>query len=130
MVSPFRIPCQSPRSPFMADNLHSFKGVEKGDANSGAFGRQGLEPLNLMSLHLVWCLRKSPGNTNLFTIIPYPRGNSVKNVTPDKLCSVRYTSFDQIGGMTHHFGVGAEMSKCNIKSAFHLLPVTLRTLSC
>lgn len=53
----------------------------------------------------------------------YPKGASLNDGIPEHLCSVRYTSFDQAVSVVHDCGVGAGMAKCDIKSAFCLLPV-------
>lgn len=42
---------------------------------------------------------------------------------PEHFCSVKYTSFDQAAAVVRGCGVGAEMAKCDIKSAVCLLPV-------
>ncbi|XP_061470916.1 uncharacterized protein LOC133379514 isoform X1 [Rhineura floridana] len=55
--------------------------------------------------------------------LSYPHGRSVNDFIPHHLCSVRYTSFDCAVAMVRHCGVGALMGKCDIKSAFRLLPV-------
>ena len=55
--------------------------------------------------------------------LSYPAGESVNGRIPQELCTVWYTSFDAAVCMVRACGHGVEMMKCDIKSAFHLLPV-------
>ena len=55
--------------------------------------------------------------------LPYPEAESVNGDIPQELCSVYYTSFDEAVCMVHRCGIGAELAKCDIKSAFGILPV-------
>ena len=55
--------------------------------------------------------------------LSYPEGTSVNDVIPQELCSLCYTSFDEVVCMVRKCDVGAELAKCDIKSAFQILPV-------
>lgn len=63
--------------------------------------------------------KKAPGEFHLIYHLSYPREESVNDAIPPDLCSVQYTSFDQECWCGHE----AELAKCDIKSAFWLLPV-------
>ncbi|XP_054843457.1 uncharacterized protein LOC129335043 [Eublepharis macularius] len=128
----FRIPFRGNRVPFMSPNLKSVVGMEEvvraKIAKECAEGRV----LGPFPSPPVPCLRVSPlgvvpkkaaGEFRLIHHLSYPRGSSVNDAIPEHLCSVRYTSFDQAVKVVRRCGVGAEMAKCDIKSAFRLLPV-------
>ena len=53
----------------------------------------------------------------------YPEGASVNDAIPQEHCTVQYTSFDEAVNMVCRCRVRAELAKCNIKSAFQILPV-------
>lgn len=55
--------------------------------------------------------------------LAYPKVISVNDAIDPKLFSVRYTSFDLAVAMVAKLGKGALLAKCDIKSAFQLLPV-------
>ncbi|XP_077774252.1 integrase/recombinase xerD homolog [Podarcis muralis] len=55
--------------------------------------------------------------------LSYPKGGSVNDAIPQELCTVRYATFDQAVQLIRKFGKGALLAKCDIESAFRLLPV-------
>ncbi|XP_077778980.1 uncharacterized protein LOC144326307 [Podarcis muralis] len=55
--------------------------------------------------------------------LSYPKGGSVNDAIPQELCTVRYATFDQAVQLIRKFGRGALLAKCDIESAFRLLPV-------
>lgn len=67
--------------------------------------------------------KKTPGKFRLIHHLSHQRGGSVNDAIPDYLCSVRYTSFDQAVCIVCQARVGAGLAKCDIRSAFCLLPV-------
>ncbi|XP_061485677.1 uncharacterized protein LOC133386068 [Rhineura floridana] len=67
--------------------------------------------------------KKAAGEFRLIHHLSHPRGQSVNDFIPDSLCTVHYTSFDAAVRMVRACGNGALMGKCDIKSAFRLLPV-------
>lgn len=128
----FRIPFQGARHPFLAKNLKSVQGKEalvKEKINkevregrvAGPFEAPPFPALRVSPLGIV--PKKTPGEHRLIHHLSYPKGDSVNDAIPELLCSVRYTSFDQAVQMVKRCGPGAEMAKCDIKSAFRLLPV-------
>ncbi|XP_053140582.1 uncharacterized protein LOC128340004 [Hemicordylus capensis] len=131
-VKGFRIPCQSRRVHSFARNLKSVRGMEHIVAKKiakevslgrvlGPFDRLPLPTLRVSPLGVV--PKKAPGEYRLIHHLSYPRGDSVNDGIPADLCSVRYTSFDEAVAMIRGCGPRALMAKCDIESAFRLLPV-------
>ena len=67
--------------------------------------------------------KKQPGEFRLITHLSFPPGRSINNGIDKEACSVRYASFDQAVTLVQKLGVGAEMAKADVKSAFRLLPI-------
>lgn len=67
--------------------------------------------------------KKTKGEYRLIHHLSYPKGDSVNDFIDPELCSVQYTSFDQAIKLVQSLGTGCFLSKCDIKSAFRLLPV-------
>ena len=72
--------------------------------------------------------KKTKGDFRLIHHLSYPRGDSVNYFIDPELCSVQYTSFDQAIQMVQSLGTGCYLFKCDIKSAFRLLPVAVSDL--
>ncbi|XP_061466237.1 uncharacterized protein LOC133377049 [Rhineura floridana] len=128
----FRIPYLGPRRPFMSCNLKSVEGMESvlrekirkevvAGRVLGPFAAPPIPSLRVSPLGLV--PKRAPGEFRLIHHLSFPQGESVNDFIPAELCSVRYTSFDCAVRMVRDCGVGALMGKCDIKSAFRLLPV-------
>ena len=71
---------------------------------------------------------KDDGNdTRLIFHLSYPRnGKSVNSETPKEICSVHYPEFDLAIKRCIEEGVGAEISKSDLKSAFRFVPMSKR----
>ena len=67
--------------------------------------------------------KKNSSEYRLIHHLSYPEGESVNDAIPQELCSVCYTSFDEAVHRVHRCRIGAELVKCDIKSAFCILPV-------
>ena len=67
--------------------------------------------------------KKAQGKFRLIHHLSFPEGMSVNDVISPELCTIRYTSFDEAVSMVRRCGVGAELVKCDIKSAFRILPI-------
>lgn len=87
----------------------------------GPFREPPVPNLRVSPLGLV--PKKVEGEYRLIHHLSYPEGRSVNDQIPHELCSVHYTSFDTTIRMIRACGVGAELAKCDVKSAFRLLPV-------
>ena len=55
--------------------------------------------------------------------LSYPCNNSVNDFIDLEFCSVRYSSIDDAVKIIQQLGKGAQLSKCDIKSAFRLLRI-------
>ncbi|XP_061488169.1 uncharacterized protein LOC133387438 [Rhineura floridana] len=87
----------------------------------GPFTAPPIPSLRVSPLGLV--PKRAPGEFRLIHHLSFPQGGSINDFIPSDLCSVRYTSFDCAVRMVRDCGIGALMGKCDIKSAFRLLPV-------
>nr|XP_034972425.1 uncharacterized protein LOC118085646 [Zootoca vivipara] len=67
--------------------------------------------------------KKVPGEFRLIHNLSYPKGGSVNDAIPREQCSVHYASLDHAIKLVRECGPGALMAKCDIESAFRLLPV-------
>ena len=63
------------------------------------------------------------GKWRLITDLSYPPRNSVNDGIDPKLCSLKYTSVDDVAGIAAKLGQGALMAKVDIESAYRLVPV-------
>ncbi|XP_054835512.1 uncharacterized protein LOC129329840 [Eublepharis macularius] len=130
--SGFRIPFTGPRVAATSSNLRSArelpevlaakinKEVAAGRV-AGPFNSPPLPNLRVSPLGVV--PKKTPGEFRLIHHLSYPRGSSVNEAIPPELCSVRYASFDHAVRLVRACGRGALMAKCDIQSAFRLLPI-------
>lgn len=89
----------------------------------GPFGSPPLPMLHISPLGIV--SKKAMDECQLIYHLSHPRGSSVNDGIAEELVSVHYTSFDSAVGMVSRCGRGILLGKCNIKSAFHLLPIHL-----
>ncbi|XP_053098810.1 uncharacterized protein LOC128322103 isoform X1 [Hemicordylus capensis] len=128
----FRIPSSARRGLSNSRNLRSVVGKEEivlrkirkevatgrvmGPFASPPFPGLRVSPLGVVP-------KKVPGEFRLIHHLSHPRGSSVNDGIPDSLCSVRYTSFDEAVKVVRSRGPGALLAKCDIESAFRLLPV-------
>ena len=55
--------------------------------------------------------------------LSYSEGVLVNGASPQELCTVHYTFFDEAVHMVQKCGVGVELAKCDIKLAFRIFPV-------
>ncbi|XP_053145742.1 uncharacterized protein LOC128342468 [Hemicordylus capensis] len=128
----FRIPYVGLRVHVMSPNLKSVEGMEAVVLRKinkeialgrvlGPFRELPMPDLRISPLGVV--PKKAPGEYRLIHHLSFPHGSSVNDGIPDSLCSVRYTSFDQAVKVVCSCGQGALLAKCDIESAFHLLPV-------
>ncbi|XP_053161001.1 uncharacterized protein LOC128349104 [Hemicordylus capensis] len=128
----FRIPYMGPRIHSMAPNLRSVVGMEEVVLRKinkeialgrvlGPFRELPLPDLRISPLGVV--PKKAPGEYRLIHHLSFPHGSSVNDRIPDGLCSMKYTSFDQAVKVVRSCGQGALLAKCDIESAFRLLPV-------
>lgn len=67
--------------------------------------------------------KKAPGEYQPIHHYSFTKGGSVNDAISEHLWLVRYVSFHQAVRMIQHCGPGAELVKCDIKSALLLLPM-------
>ena len=63
------------------------------------------------------------GKWRLITDLSYPPGKSVNDGIDPELCSLRYTSVDDVATAAAGLGRGALMAKVDIEAAYRLVPV-------
>ena len=67
--------------------------------------------------------KKAQGEFRLIHHLSWPEGNSVNyHIDPEK-ASVKYSSFDDAIRIVQQAGHNCELAKCDVKSAFRLLPI-------
>ncbi|XP_077783928.1 uncharacterized protein LOC144327573 [Podarcis muralis] len=88
---------------------------------AGPFDTPPFHNLHVSPLGIV--PKKAPGEFRLIHNLSHPAGTSVNDAIPPELCSVKYASLDQAIKMIRKFGPAALLAKCDIESAFRLLPV-------
>ena len=59
----------------------------------------------------------------LIVDLSHPEGGSVNDGIDPELCSLSYTRVDDVARRIRQLGVGAEMAKVDIKSAYRIVPV-------
>jgi len=68
-----------------------------------------------------WLGTKNGGGWRLIFHLSHPEGNSVNSHTDPELCTVNYSSLDNILDKVYDLGKGSLLAKMDIKSAFRLL---------
>ena len=63
------------------------------------------------------------GKWRLITDLSYPPGHSVNDGIDPELCSLHYTSVDDVATVAVELGQGALMTKVDIEAAYRLVPV-------
>ncbi len=63
------------------------------------------------------------GKWRLITDLSYPRGASVNDGIDPRLCSLSYTSVDDVARRVSAMGIGTLMAKTDIASAYRIIPV-------
>lgn len=127
----FKLQYTGPRNSATANNLRSanehcteitekiLKEVKLGRI-AGPFEKPPMSNLRISPIGLV---SKSDGGWRLITHLSYPKDNSINDGIDPDLCSVQYTSFDNVVDMVFSLDSGALLAKRDIKSAFRLLPI-------
>ena len=68
--------------------------------------------------------KKNSGDFRLINHLSYPKVYSINDFIADDACKVEYRSFDTAVDLVSRTGIGAELAKEDIKSAFRLLPIS------
>jgi hypothetical protein len=97
-------------------NAEIIKGRVGGPYVAPPFENMRCSPIGLMP-------KKAPGEFRLIHHLSWPEGKSVNDhIDPDK-ASVKYASFDYAIIIVQKAGKNCELAKCDVKSAFRLLPI-------
>ena len=81
-------------------------------------------PIDTLQISPVGIVPKSDGKSwRMITHLSYPEGRGINDFIDPDLCTVRYTSFDNVIEMISKLGKKAELGVIDIKSAFRLLRV-------
>ena len=67
--------------------------------------------------------KKLPGEYRMIHHLSWPKGTSVNDQIDPEMCSVKYASFDDAVTIVKQSGKNCDMAKCDVKSAFRLLPI-------
>ena len=67
--------------------------------------------------------KKTPGEFRMIHHLSWPEGASVNDFISREDARVQFASVDSAMFLLREFGLGAELAKCDIQSAFRLLPV-------
>ena len=91
---------------------------------AGPFSSMPLSNLQCSPIGLV--PKKQPGEFRVIHHLSFPAGASINDFIDDKLCRVRYASFDDAVHMIDELSRVGDvfMAKLDIKSAFRLLPIS------
>ncbi|XP_053403684.1 uncharacterized protein LOC123554801 [Mercenaria mercenaria] len=128
----FRLNYSGPRQARVSKNLKSVKQqpelaqqkiqkeVDAGRV-AGPFTVSPFKNLQISPIGLV--PKKSPGEYRLIHHLSYPEGLSVNEFIDPKICSVKYTEFDEAIRIIQDLGRNCYLFKMDIKSAFRLLPI-------
>ena len=69
-------------------------------------------------------IRRTPtGRWRLITDLSFPEGTSVNDGISPALCTIQYTSVDNIERAAYRLGPGTLLAKADIKAAYRLVPV-------
>jgi hypothetical protein len=83
-----------------------------------------VDPFQTLPIDTLQISPKSDGKSwMMITPLSYSEGRRVNDFIDPDLCTVRYTSFDNVVGMISKLGKKAELGVIDIKSAFRLLRV-------
>ena len=77
------------------------------------FPNPRLSPIGLVA--------KKPSGWRMIQHLSFPLGNNVNSYIDPELATVQYTSFDKVLSTINEIGMGAELARMDIRSAFRLL---------
>ena len=78
-------------------------------------------PISTLRISPIGLVEKSDHTLRLITHLSYPKENSVNDFIDEKVCAVKYSSFDQVLDMISGLGKSQELGKINIRQAFRLI---------
>ena len=98
------------------------EGERAGDRILGPFVRGAIVGMQANRLGVV-PKGHTPGKWRLITDLSFPEGASVNDGIDRGLCSLQYTSVENVARAAQALGRGALLAKLDIKSAYRLVPV-------
>ena len=96
--------------------------IDKEVKEGRVFGPFMTTPFENLGVSPLGIVPKAQGEFRLIHYLSFPEGASVNNAILQELCTMHYISFDEAVHMVRKCGVGTEIVKCDIKSAFQILP--------
>ena len=87
---------------------------------AGPFRRR---PISNLRCSPIGVIPKKTGGLRLITHLSYPLGFGINSYIDPVYSSVQYSPFDNAVAIVQRLGKGALCGKCDIKSAFRLLPI-------
>lgn len=127
----FRLQYVGPRIPTMSKNLSSASThpdqlrikLEKEIELGRILGPFNSRPISNLIVSPIGVLPKPEGPWRLITHLSYPTNESINDFIDPTKCSVHYSSIDEAADMIMRLGTACLCAKCDIKSAFRLMPV-------
>ena len=127
----FKLHYTGPRGGMFCNNLISAKDHEKElgenlskEVDAGRImGPLPGPPFPNTHISPIGIIPKASGGWRMITHLSYPSSLSINDFIDPDLCSVKYTSFDQVIEMISLLEAGAELGKVDMKNAFRLIRV-------
>ena len=88
---------------------------------TGPYSQSPLPDLLYSPLGLV--PQSVPGNFRLIHDLSFSRNGSINSLIPKRISTVQYDSVDIVVNLVKHYGRFSQLAKCDIKDAFHIIPV-------
>lgn len=128
IIGGFRIGCRSAKTN-MQSAAKNAQMIDDYLRNEVALGRVlgPLDPLMCQSLHInrfgVILKGHQEGDWHLTVDLSFPSKQSVNDGIEPELCSLKYTSVDEVVRVVCQLGPGALLAKFDVESAYRLIPV-------
>ena len=127
----FHLGYKGPRIPLLCKNLKSAYDnpnelqniIDMEVEKHRTLGPFSVPPISNLRTSPIGIVPKKSGGWRLITHLSAPNNFSVNDFIPKEDCHVSYASFNHTLGIIQKAGLGAELGKMDIKSAFRLLPV-------
>lgn len=99
--------------------------LQKELQNGNILGPFSLSEFPSLHVNRFGCIPKKhqSGKWRLITDLSFPKGFSINDAIDPKLCSLTYTTVDEVAHAAMLAGRGSLMAKIDIKSAYRLVPV-------
>jgi len=81
------------------------------------------KPISTLRISPIGLVEKSDHTWRPITHLSYPKENSVNDFIDEKVCAVKYSSFDQVLDMISGLRKSPELGKIDIRQAFRLITI-------